>query len=139
MQRCLLQSNGVIEDWELFADPQEIERRKAERKRQALPLYERQQNLASEWVDARARAARAKSANDKSQQKAMGQVIRTLKLEMARLGQPASPLNVVIMTLPAEKSSSAGHAVCVFGTDLVCTMIWSNFLDASQSMLGHSC
>ena len=81
-----MQSDGVIEDWELFADPKEIERRKAERKRQALPLQERQQILASEWVEARSRAARAKSANDKSQQKAMGQVIRNLKLEMAQLG-----------------------------------------------------
>ena len=76
----------MIEDWELFADPKEIERRKAERKRQAMPLQERQQILASEWVEARSRAARAKSANDKSQQKAMGQVIRNLKLEMAQLG-----------------------------------------------------
>ncbi|KAK9843599.1 hypothetical protein WJX84_000161, partial [Apatococcus fuscideae] len=78
--------DDVIEDWELFADPKEIERRKAERKRQALPLEDRQQILASEWVEARSRAAKAKSANDKSQQKAMGQVIRNLKLEMAQLG-----------------------------------------------------
>lgn len=31
------QEDGSIEDWELFADPREIERRKAERKRAALP------------------------------------------------------------------------------------------------------
>lgn len=31
------QDDASIEDWELFADPREIERRKAERKRAALP------------------------------------------------------------------------------------------------------
>jgi hypothetical protein len=32
-----LQEDGSIEDWELFADPRALERRKAERKRGALP------------------------------------------------------------------------------------------------------
>ena len=33
----MMQGNASIEEWELFADPRELERRKAERRRAALP------------------------------------------------------------------------------------------------------
>ena len=94
-----LQNGEVIEDWELFADPKEAERRKAERKRQALPLEERQHILASEWVDARSHAATAKAQNDKAQQKAMGQIIRNLKLEMSQLGEYIGSSNLLAYAL----------------------------------------
>lgn len=41
---CVLQAQGgeVIEDWEVWGDPREVERRKVERKRAAQPLPVRQ-------------------------------------------------------------------------------------------------
>ena len=38
----LVQSEEVIEDWELWGDPREVERRKADRRRAAQPLHVRQ-------------------------------------------------------------------------------------------------
>lgn len=37
-----VQGEEVIEDWELWGDPREVERRKADRKRAAQPLHVRQ-------------------------------------------------------------------------------------------------
>ena len=81
-----LQVDEAIEDWELWGDSREMERRKAERKRQNLPPEQRRQQLAEEWVRARGEAARAKAAADKPRQKAAGGVIRDLKLEMKQIG-----------------------------------------------------
>ena len=39
------QSDGEIEDWELWADPREIERRKAERARARVPPEERRKQV----------------------------------------------------------------------------------------------
>ena len=38
----VLQAEEVIEDWELWGDPREVERRKADRARAAQPLHVRQ-------------------------------------------------------------------------------------------------
>ncbi len=38
----VLQVEDVIEDWELWGDPREVERRKADRRRAAQPLDVRQ-------------------------------------------------------------------------------------------------
>ncbi len=40
-----MQSDGEIEDWELWADPREIERRKAERARARVPPEERRKQV----------------------------------------------------------------------------------------------
>lgn len=37
-----MQADEVIEDWELWGDPREVERRKADRRRAAQPLHVRQ-------------------------------------------------------------------------------------------------
>ena len=42
----VLQAEEVIEDWELWGDPREVERRKADRARAAQPLYVRQAQVA---------------------------------------------------------------------------------------------
>lgn len=75
-----------IEDWELWGDPREVERRKAERKKASMPLEQRRAQLAEEWSRAKSEAARAKAAADKARQKAAGLVIRDLKLEMKDRG-----------------------------------------------------
>ena len=41
------QSDGEIEDWELWADPREIERRKAERARARVPPEERRKQVST--------------------------------------------------------------------------------------------
>ncbi|DBA76164.1 TPA: hypothetical protein ACH3X1_009895 [Trebouxia sp. C0004] len=80
------QAEEVIEDWELWGDPREVERRKADRARAAQPLHVRQAQVASEWGQAKAEASQAKAAGDKNKQKSIGQVIRSLKQEMKALG-----------------------------------------------------
>ena len=85
-QPLWLQVDEAIEDWELWGDSREIERRKAERRRQNLPPEQRRQQLAEEWVRARGEAACAKAAADKPRQKAAGGVIKDLKLEMKQIG-----------------------------------------------------
>ncbi len=80
---------GEIEDWELWADPREIERRKAERKKASLPPELRRSQLAGEWQAAKEAAAQAKASGDKARQKVAGGMIRDLKLEMKQLGTPA--------------------------------------------------
>lgn len=42
----VLQVEEVIEDWELWGDPREVERRKADRARAAQPLHVRQAQVA---------------------------------------------------------------------------------------------
>jgi len=41
-RHCGMQAEEVIEDWELWGDPREVERRKADRARAAQPLHVRQ-------------------------------------------------------------------------------------------------
>ncbi len=92
-----------MEDWELWGDPREIERRKAERKRESLPLHVRKTHLAEEWGLARAEAAKAKAAADKPRQKAAGLLIASLKQEMKQLGGYST---MRLPYLPTEFSSS---------------------------------
>ncbi|BDA49474.1 Putative ATP-dependent RNA helicase DHX57 at C-terminar half [Coccomyxa sp. Obi] len=80
------QGEEQIDDWELWGDPKEIERRKAERARNAMHPEARKELIAEEWATARGEAARAKAAGDKSRQKGAGQVIAGLKREIAQLG-----------------------------------------------------
>eukprot|EP00884_Botryococcus_braunii_P002000 jgi/Botrbrau1/11800/Bobra.0224s0007.1 len=80
----------AVEDWELWGDPREIERRKAERQRRTLPPDVLRRMLAEEWSIAKAEAAKAKAAGDKSRQKAVGQLIASLKQQIKELG-PAPP------------------------------------------------
>lgn len=81
-----------MEDWELWGDPREIERRKAERQRKALPPEVRRKMLAEEWSTAKVEAAKAKAAGDKSRQKAVGQLIASLKQQIKELGPLLPPL-----------------------------------------------
>ncbi|CAK0787622.1 hypothetical protein CVIRNUC_010844 [Coccomyxa viridis] len=80
------QGEDAIEDWEIWGDPREIERRKAERARAATPPEQRKQQVAEEWALAKGEAARAKAAGDKARQKLAGQVIAGLKKETQQLG-----------------------------------------------------
>jgi len=45
LAQCLGQSEDEIEDWELWADPREVERRKAERARARIPPEERRKQV----------------------------------------------------------------------------------------------
>ena len=82
--------DDIIHDWELWGDPREIERRKAERKKANIPPEVRRTQVAAEWVQAKQMAAAAKSAGDKARQKEAGTLIRDLKLEMKGLGEPCT-------------------------------------------------
>lgn len=106
------QSEGSeIEEWELWGDPREVERRKAERKKAKLPPEARKAQLAEEWVRAKAAAANAKAAADKARQKAAGAVIRDLKLEMQQLGTTLARTSTLFPTsgLAHPVSASRGH------------------------------
>jgi hypothetical protein len=86
---CVQGGETVLEEWEIWGDPREIERRKADRKRANLPLAQRRVQLAEEWLRSKTEAATAKAAADKPRQKVAGLVIRDLKIEMKQLGTHA--------------------------------------------------
>eukprot|EP00873_Tetraselmis_striata_P037555 jgi/Tetstr1/457819/TSEL_044364.t1 len=104
----------AIEDWELqmWADPREAERRRAERAHAKLPPEVRRQQVVEEWHKARQEAAAAKAAGDKSRQRAAGQLIRDLKVEMGGLG-----LTEADMERPAEPEPEELPAEDLFGDD----------------------
>eukprot|EP00798_Chlamydomonas_sp_ICE-L_P014354 gene14354-20351_t len=79
-------SCSEIDDWELWADPREVERRRSDRQRTKIPVEERRRHVAHELARAKDYAAAAKSAGDKAKQKEVGQIIRGIKQEMERLG-----------------------------------------------------
>ena len=76
----------AIEDWEIWGDPREVERRKMERSREMLPREARLKLIAEELSTVKEAATKAKMSSDKSAQKAAGQIIGQLKRELAALG-----------------------------------------------------
>jgi len=66
---------SVVEEWEVWGDPREVERRRAERRRQQLPLEQRLALIAEELLQAKEGGAAAKAAGDKDRQRTCGQVI----------------------------------------------------------------
>ncbi|EFJ53272.1 hypothetical protein VOLCADRAFT_86387 [Volvox carteri f. nagariensis] len=83
-------------EWEVWGDPREVSRRRAERARSRLPPEERRKQLAEEWVRAKEVAARAKATGDKARQKDVGLMIRDLKQEMAALGVTEQQLDQIL-------------------------------------------
>ncbi|GAQ84373.1 helicase domain-containing protein [Klebsormidium nitens] len=79
-------AGGDEDDWEVWADPRERERRKASRAAAALDPAVRTSQIADEYAAAKMEAGKAKAAGDKARQQAAGKIIRELKEEMARLG-----------------------------------------------------
>lgn len=76
----------VIEDWEIWGDPREVERRRAERARGALPRKDRLELIATELARTMQGAAKAKASGDRTEQRTYGQMIGQLKREIAELG-----------------------------------------------------
>ena len=79
-------SNGAVEDWEVWGDPGEIARKKEQQLKARLPPEIRREQLAEEWVQCKSTAAAAKARSDKAAHKAAGAKMRELKMEMQRLG-----------------------------------------------------
>ncbi|GIL59641.1 hypothetical protein Vafri_14374, partial [Volvox africanus] len=83
-------------EWEVWGDPREVARRRAERARSRLPMEERRRQLAEEWGQAKEAAARAKATGDKARQKDAGLMIRDLKQEMVTLGVTEQQLDEIL-------------------------------------------
>ncbi|KAK3263400.1 hypothetical protein CYMTET_27791 [Cymbomonas tetramitiformis] len=83
-------SKEEIDDWELWGDPREIERRKSERAKQAqraqMSSSERAKLVLRELGEARGAASEAKAAGNKAKQQQFGLLIRDLLAEMKQLG-----------------------------------------------------
>ncbi|KAL4528705.1 hypothetical protein Ndes2437A_g03253 [Nannochloris sp. 'desiccata'] len=79
-------TGSVIEDWEVWGDQREVDRRRAERARSALNREDRLELIATELAKTMAGAAKAKASGDKAEQRMFGQMIGQLKREMAGLG-----------------------------------------------------
>ena len=79
-------TSSVIEDWEVWGDPRQIERRRAERARAARPRGERVEQVVGEWSAVRAEASRAKACGDRGRQRAAGMAMSSLKREAEELG-----------------------------------------------------
>ena len=80
-------SEGAVEDWELWGDPQEIAKRKEQQLKARLPPEIRREELARDWAHCKAAAAAAKARADKAAHKAQGAKLRELKMEMQKLGE----------------------------------------------------
>ena len=105
-----------IEDWEIWGDPREVERRKAERARNQLSREARIQLIKNDMEKARENAAKAKQRNDKNAQKEAGSIIGQLKREMLALGITEEDLSAMgdvassqASTLQAEKTDDRGR------------------------------
>jgi ATP-dependent RNA helicase DHX29 len=79
-------TGSIIEDWEVWGDQREVDRRRAERARSALNREDRLELIATELATTMAGAAKAKASGDKAEQRMFGQMIGQLKREMAELG-----------------------------------------------------
>jgi len=79
-------TGSVIEDWEVWGDQREVDRRRAERARTALNREDRLELIATELATTMAGAAKAKKTGDKAEQRMFGKMIGQLKREMAELG-----------------------------------------------------
>lgn len=106
-----------IEDWEVWGDAREIERRKAERKRTSLPREKRLALISEELAGAKARAAKAKASGDKGGQRAVGQIIGQLKREMAELGITEEDLPSVMEEGIGGEEAGAAPSNGVFGEE----------------------
>lgn len=100
----------MIEDWELWGDPREIERRRAERAFAALPVEQQRAALAAEYVASRAWAAAAKAAGDRTKQREAGQLIGALKAEMHKLGLSEADA-AALATTTSDSGGSSSAAV----------------------------
>ncbi len=78
--------SSVIEDWEVWGDQREVDRRRAERARSALNREDRLELIATELAKTMEGASKAKASGDKAEQRMFGQMIGQLKKEMAELG-----------------------------------------------------
>ena len=78
---------SAVEDWEVWGDPREVERRRVERARAALPLGERKAMVWQELQATKGEAAAAKASRDKERQRGLGDIIRQLKQELEAMGE----------------------------------------------------
>lgn len=83
--------SSAVEDWEVWGDPREVERRRVERARAALPLPERKAMVWQELQATKTEAAAAKASRDKERQRGLGDIIRQLKQELEAMGEWVGP------------------------------------------------
>jgi len=95
---CSDSKNEEIEDWEIWGDPREVERRKAERARKVLTREDRIQIIASDMAKAKENASAAKARGDKNAQKEAGSIIGQLRREMQELELTDDDLMAVTQT-----------------------------------------
>ncbi|KAI3433652.1 hypothetical protein D9Q98_003461 [Chlorella vulgaris] len=99
-----------IEDWEVWGDPREQQRRQQARSRERLPREQRLALIAAEMAHARREAAAAKAGGRKEQQKACGQLIGRLRQEMQGLGISDAELEAAMPQTDAEPAAAAPAA-----------------------------
>ncbi|GMH43014.1 hypothetical protein BSKO_10936 [Bryopsis sp. KO-2023] len=93
-----------LEDYDVWSDPREVERRKQERKKGELPLEVRQKLIAEELVKMKQMAADAKAEKDKTRQKEAGSRIPKLKSEMAEIGMTDAMVEALVKPQEAEEA-----------------------------------
>lgn len=76
---------GSIEDWEVWGDPEEIDRKRAEKSREKLSREDKIAIIAYDMFHAKQHAASAKAGGDKAGQKEAGAIIGKLRREMKDL------------------------------------------------------
>lgn len=89
-------SDGEIEDWELWGSPEEIAKKRAEKARKEMRREDKVALLAREMRGAKAAVAKAKREGDKGALKGFGAVIGKLRREMGELGIDDAELDAVV-------------------------------------------
>ncbi|GFH08067.1 uncharacterized protein HaLaN_02971, partial [Haematococcus lacustris] len=100
-------SSQEMDDWELWADAREVERRRQARQRSRVPPEQRKLQLAVELRQCKQRAASAKASGDKAKQKEVGALIRGLRQEMEQLGVREAELEQLAPSQPCPAPSTA--------------------------------
>ncbi|GFH09354.1 DEAH-box RNA helicase [Haematococcus lacustris] len=100
-------SSQEMDDWELWADAREVERRRQARQRSRVPPEQRKLQLAVELRQCKQRAASAKASGDKAKQKEVGALIRGLRQEMEQLGFREAELEQLAPSQPCPAAGTA--------------------------------
>jgi ATP-dependent RNA helicase DHX29 len=91
----LSSEHGSIEDWELWGDPEEIEKKRAEKARATMSMEDKVALIAHDMQHAKDAVAEAKCRGDKAALKEMGAIIGRLRREMGELGINDADLEAV--------------------------------------------
>ncbi|GAX74754.1 hypothetical protein CEUSTIGMA_g2201.t1 [Chlamydomonas eustigma] len=98
-------------DWEVWADPREIDRRRATRKHWGGNDEEKRLQISLEFVRAKDYAAHVKTLGSKSKQKEAGMLIKDLRSEMAKCGLSEAAAMATVQQHSSKRSTELNKEI----------------------------